>query len=83
MGSQQPFGATCILEDRCLSGEPPIGMTGRSITVRNADMKKLFTPESVAEKLMHQKLVTIPSDTFQVVLDELARRREADVSPED
>ena len=71
-------GSTLILEDRCLGGEPPMGVTGRRILVRNADMKGLFTPESVAEELMRKKLVTIPRDAFQAMLDELARREGLD-----
>jgi len=55
-----------------------MGVTGRRILVRNADMKGLFTPESVAEELMRKKLVTIPRDAFQAMLDELARREGLD-----
>lgn len=67
-------GATLIAEDQCLSGEPPMGMTGRKILVKNSDMKQLFTPEGIAEALIRQKRITIPSDTFQAMLDELDKR---------
>jgi hypothetical protein len=67
-------GSTLIAEDRCLSGNPPIGMTGRRILINNADMKQLFTPGGIAEALIRQRRITIPSDTFQAMLDELDKR---------
>jgi hypothetical protein len=71
---EPPEGSTLIAEDRCLSGEPPIGRTGRMILVKNEDMKQLFTPDGVADVLIRQRRITIPSDTFQAMLDELEKR---------
>ena len=71
---EAPEDSTLIAEDQCLSGEPPMGMTGRKILVQNADMKTIFTPESIAEALIRQKRITIPRDTFQAMLDELDKR---------
>ena len=66
--------STLIAEDRCLSGEPPIGVTGRSILVKKEDMKHLFKPPAVAAKLARMNRITIPRDTFQAMLDELEKR---------
>jgi hypothetical protein len=71
---EPPEGSTLIAEDQCLSGEQPTGMTGRKILVKNEDMKQLFTPEGIAEALIRQRRITIPSDTFQAMLDELEKR---------
>lgn len=66
--------STLVAEDRCRSGDPPIGMTGRKILIPNEYMKTIFTPLAVAEKLIRQRRITIPHDTFQAMLDELDKR---------